>query len=1023
MNVKKLISMFSAALFACSVFALDVKAEVVNVADVVYPGSMDVIMELAGRYDSGSGDGGAVFTAYADKAEKLFVVNSAEKALDIVDLSDAGDDFDLGRTKRIEIDVVDGLGQIGEITSVVVDKKESFIAVSLAAEIPQEDGWVVFLDMKGNILKVIGAGPKPGIMVMTPDNNTLLVANEGEPDDLYINDPEGSVTVIDVRSGVRKASAVTVGFEGVPVEETVRKTDLDATWAETFEPEHITVSKDSKTAYVSLQESNALAVLDLKAMEFTGVFDMGVKDHSLPENRLDASDKDKINIAQYPVLGMYMPDDVELVTVKGKEYLLTANEGAWQSYTNWSDTITVNEIKEKGLLGLDASYYGGLSEESINSILAADKFDEKFGRFMVSKHEGVGEDGKYDALYAFGGRSFSIVDTMNMGIVYDSGDELEEITAKSLYKYFNASAKEPIRDVSSALNGPAPQALAAGEIGNTTYAFIGLGEVGGVAAYSLDDITEPEFVSYSASRDFGGNIDSGPTDLLFVEAEKSPTGKALLAVTCEASGTVALYEIRERQEKMITILHTNDQHARVSPGDGLGMAKIAGLKDEFTGYNESVLLLDVGDVLHGTTFATLEKGASVVKVMNEVGYDVMTPGNHDFNYGKDRLLELAAMADFDIISSNIAYEGGASFLKQYVIKEVDGIKVAVFGLTTPETYYKTLPSNVEGLTINDPVTTARMMMAMLEPISDVQIALTHLGTDESTEEDERSTAIAMAVEGIDLILDGHSHTVFEYGKVVNGTMIASTGEYNKNVGVVNLLVGKRSVDVLEPILVNMDSTTAIKGDSEVTSIISEINAGQAEILKEVVGYSDVVLDGVRNNVRSKETNLGNLIADAMLEKTGAELAFMNGGGIRSSIDIGDITLGEVITVLPFGNYVETRKYTGSIIKAALEHSVEFLPATAGSFLQVGGITFDVDISKAKGERVSNIMIEGMPIDEAMEYTVALNNFLGAGGDGYTMFIGSPVLIEYPALDEIFVEYLKLHSPVAPAVEGRIHVIS
>jgi 2',3'-cyclic-nucleotide 2'-phosphodiesterase (5'-nucleotidase family) len=610
-----------------------------------------------------------------------------------------------------------------------------------------------------------------------------------------------------------------------------------------------------------------------------------------------------------------------------------------------------------------------------------------------------------------------------MEMVYESGDELEEITAKSLYKYFNASSEDAARDARSDENGPAPQAIAAGEIGNKTYAFIGLGEVGGVAAYSLNDITDPEFVSYSASRDFGGTVDSGPTDLLFVDAEKSPTGEALLAVACEASGTVALYEVRERQEKMLTILHTNDQHARVTPGDGLGMAKVAGLRDEFIGYNGSTLLLDVGDVLHGTTFATLEKGASVVKVMNEVGYDVMTPGNHDFNYGKERLLELAAMADFDIISSNITYENGTSFLKPYVIKEVDGIKVAIFGLTTPETYYKTLPSNVAGLTINDPVTTAKMMMAMLEPISDVQIALAHLGTDLSTEEDERSTAIAMEVDGIDLILDGHSHTVFEFGKVVNGTMIASAGEYNKNVGVVNLLVGKRSVDVLEPILVNMASTTAIKGDSEVTSIISEINAGQAEILKEVVGYSNVVLDGVRDNVRSRETNLGNLIADAMLEKTGAELAFMNGGGIRSSINIGDITLGEVITVLPFGNYVETRKYTGSIIKSALEHSVEFLPSAAGSFLQVGGITFDADISKAKGSRVSNIMVSGVPIDLAREYTVALNNFLGAGGDNYTMFVGSPILVEYPALDEILIEYIRLHSPVAPAVEGRINILS
>lgn len=1021
--MKKLISMFTAALFACSVFALDVKAEVVSVPDVVYPGSMDVILELVGRYDSGSGSGGAVFTAYAEKAELLLIVNSEESALDLVDLSDSGDDFTLDRTKRIAFNDVDGLDSIGEITSVVVDKKESFIAVSVAADPITDNGSVVFLDMKGNVLKVIGAGPGPSMMVLTPDNNTLLVANEGEPDAAYATDPEGSVTVIDVRNGVRKASAATISFDDVEVEETVRKADPSATWAESFEPEHITVSKDSKIAYVSLQESNALAVLNLKSGKFTGVYDMGVKDHSLPISRLDASDKDNINIAQYPVLGMYMPDDVELVTVKGKEYLITANEGAWQNYGTWSDSITINELKANGSLSLDASQYKGLSQSQIDAMLAASGFKDGFGRLKVSRLDGKGDDGKYDTLYAFGGRSFSILDARSMDIVYESGDELEEITAKSLYKYFNASSGDSVRDSRSVVNGPAPQAIATGVINNSTYAFVGLGEVGGVAAYNLNDIADPEFVSYSASRDFGGNVDSGPTDIIFVDGDKSPTGEALLAVACEASGTVALYEVRERKEKMLTIIHTNDQHARVAPGDGLGMARVASLKDEFAGYGNAVLLLDVGDVLHGTTFATLEKGESVVKVMNEVGYDAMTPGNHDFNYGKERLLELAEMASFDIISSNIEYEDGSSFLKPYVIEEVDGIKVAIFGLTTPETYYKTLPSNVAGLTINDPVTTAKMMMAMLEPISDVQIALAHLGTDESTLENERSTAIAMEVDGIDLILDGHSHTVFESGKVVKGTMIASAGEYNKNVGVVNLLMDKKNVNILEPILVNVAASTAIMGDSEVTSIISEINAGQAEILKEVVGFTSVVLDGVRNNVRAKETNLGNLIADAMLAKTGAQIAFMNGGGIRDSINIGEITLGEIITVLPFGNYVETRKYTGSIIKAALEHSVEFLTATAGSFLQVGGITFDVDVSMAKGSRVSNIKVAGVPIDEAMEYTVALNNFLGAGGDGYTMLMGSPILVEYPALDEILVEYIRLHSPVAPAVEGRINIIS
>ncbi|MGG3912736.1 bifunctional metallophosphatase/5'-nucleotidase [Rossellomorea vietnamensis] len=473
--------------------------------------------------------------------------------------------------------------------------------------------------------------------------------------------------------------------------------------------------------------------------------------------------------------------------------------------------------------------------------------------------------------------------------------------------------------------------------------------------------------------------------------------------------------------KVINILHTNDSHGRVDEAeyDGMGFAKISTLVKKYESENPNTLLLDAGDTFHGTTFATLMRGESIVNVMNELGYDGMAAGNHDFNYGYQRLLELTEKADFPVMSANIRKEDNSLLLKPYTIKEVDGIKLGIFGLSTPETHYKTHPKNVEGLTFTDPVAEAKEMVSVLEAEGvDAIIAVTHLGIDESST--DTSIKVAKGAPGIDLIVDGHSHTTLVNGlQGDNDTLIVSAGEYTKNLGVATLeFNGKELVNKTSK-LISKEEAADVVPDEKAAAIIKEIKDSQETILSEVVGKTDVTLDGERNQVRAGETNLGNLITDSMVDLTGADVAITNGGGIRASIAKGDITKGDIIEVLPFGNYIVTKNLTGAEIKAGLENGVTAYPETKGAFPHVSGMTFAIDTTKPAGERVHSVKIDGQDLDLKKEYLVATNDFMAAGGDEYTSFKDAPIVNEYPALDETLINYIQKLGTVNVQVEGRI----
>jgi len=467
----------------------------------------------------------------------------------------------------------------------------------------------------------------------------------------------------------------------------------------------------------------------------------------------------------------------------------------------------------------------------------------------------------------------------------------------------------------------------------------------------------------------------------------------------------------------LTIVHVNDVHGRISEDDGgLSFPKFKTFVDQLREENENFLLLNAGDALHGTLNVNITNGEAMISLMNILKFDAMTPGNHDFNYGYQRLLELKEMAEFPILGSNIIKdEDGTSDFEPYIIKEFNGFKVGIFGLTTEETKYKSHPKNTAGITFANPVEVAEKMVNELkEKGVDVIIALVHLGIEGTAE--TTSKEVAEKVKGIDLIIDGHSHE--ELNEKIGDTLLVQAGSYMEKIGVVTLEIQDGKVINKDAALYSKDELAELEEDEEVVEALAEIEENSKKLRETVVGVTKVDLDGERAHVRTGETNLGNLITDAMRKSTGADIAFTNGGGIRASIPAGEIKLGDVLTAFPFTNTLAVIEVTGEEIKAALEHGVDLYPEQAGHFPHVSGMTYKFDPNKPVGERIVEVLVNGEPLVMDKKYTLVTNDFVADGGDGYTMF-KKPFIGEGGLLSDVLVEYLKEVKEVEPKVEGRI----
>jgi 2',3'-cyclic-nucleotide 2'-phosphodiesterase (5'-nucleotidase family)/LysM repeat protein len=485
----------------------------------------------------------------------------------------------------------------------------------------------------------------------------------------------------------------------------------------------------------------------------------------------------------------------------------------------------------------------------------------------------------------------------------------------------------------------------------------------------------------------------------------------------------------------ITIFHTNDTHGRfISTGAGIvGIDAVAYVYAA----TQNALLVDAGDTIHGLPFATLNRGLDPINVMNMAGYSLMAPGNHEFNYGYQRLLELAEIAEFEILSANITRNGQLLFAPT-AIKEIDGVKIGFFGLSHPHTVILTNPANVTGLDFINVFRAAEAAVAELQEAGvDIIVALAHLGSGMRGEYRVDGLAFELAenVPGIDLIIDGHSHSAHANGLMANGVLIAQAGGNGSHLGRVDITFANGEIlDMTAQVMNRAYILEAYDLEQRQVPILGNANANilagtlgdyLIEILNEqavelgvVVGAIPVTLEV--GDIRAAEMPMGNLIANAMLWTTNATVALQNGGGIRAVLNAGEITQGDIIGVLPFGNYVVTVEMTAAQIWAWLERSLGALSgdAPSGAFLQVAGINFTYNPAAPFGERVLTATVNNQAITRTGTGTflVATNSFLAGGGDGYPEV---PIIEEFMNLDEILIAYLRQANVVIPGMENRI----
>ena len=460
----------------------------------------------------------------------------------------------------------------------------------------------------------------------------------------------------------------------------------------------------------------------------------------------------------------------------------------------------------------------------------------------------------------------------------------------------------------------------------------------------------------------------------------------------------------------LVIYHTNDMHSRIQDtddrGESIGLAEISAAVKTTKAKNPATLWLDAGDTFHGMPMITISKGENLVPLLNEAGLDAMTAGNHDFNYGSEQLERLAKQLKFPLLDANVVRrKNGKLLFKPYKIFNVNGIKVGVFGLSTPETAYKTNPKNVTTVEFLNPVNVSKEMIKKLRPKCDVLIALMHMGVDASSE--FTSERIARETDGIDLIVDGHSHTALPEGIRIKDTLIVQTGCYEHFLGRATIEVEDHKIVSKKAELLNAEEIKAIcpTPDKKILDLLKVAHDKADKLLDEVVAHSDKELSSERLLVRRNESELGNLAADAMRWAAKSDIAIANGGGLRADLPKGDVRKRNTMAIFPFGNTLRVAEIKGSTIREMLEHSVEYYPASFGGFLDVSGMTFSYDPTKPAKHRVEKISIGGQPLDENKIYTIALFDFQTYGGDDYTMLTNLKIIGELGTGDEILADYL------------------
>lgn len=518
----------------------------------------------------------------------------------------------------------------------------------------------------------------------------------------------------------------------------------------------------------------------------------------------------------------------------------------------------------------------------------------------------------------------------------------------------------------------------------------------------------------------------------------------LKMTTVLASGLLATMATADTT---LHIVHINDLHSRIQPisrfdgtcstDDNLagecfgGVARVATvinqLRTDLEG--ENVLVLDAGDQYQGSLMYATYKGDAEIEFMNAIGFDAMAVGNHEFDDGDAGLAKLANGVDFPVISGNIDVSQSsllAGIVGNHVVLEVAGQRVGIISALAADTPETSSPSDTVIFT-NEIESLQADVDALRADGVNMIIALNHVGVN-------MDMAIAAAVDGIDAIVGGHSHTLMSntdedamaYPTMVGDVPVVQAYAYSKYVGHLTLEfddAGNVTSATGDTILLD----ASVEENPEIAARVTELAGPIEDLMVQVVSESTAVIEGSREVCRAMECAMGNLVADAMLARTadqGVVAVIQNGGGIRATIDSGEITMGEIITVLPFQNTLATFEASGADILAALENGVSEMEDGAGRFPQVAGITYTLDLNKEPFARVSDVTVAGAPVNEAATYLLATNNYVRNGGDGYAMFEDAAKAYDFgPGLERVVADYLIENGPYTPYTDGRITVIA
>lgn len=512
-------------------------------------------LNLLGSFSNGaSGTNSSEIVVHDPSTQRLYVANSIAGKLDVVNFSNPSN-----------MSLISSINVLpyGNINSVAV--KNGTLALAIENANPQDSGKVVFLDKDGVFLNQVNVGMMPDMITFNHAGTKVYTANEGEPNNAYTIDPDGSVSIVDITNGVLNPSRAHITFTAYNGQEAslraqgIRIFGLNASASQDFEPEYVTISDDDSKAWLALQENNAIVELDLTTNSIVNIRSLGSKDYSNSVYGMDVSDQTKgINIANFPVKGLYMPDAIAKYSVAGVDYVVTANEGDARGYSGFSEESRISG------LNLDATKFPNAAELKNNLVL---------GRLNATNKMGDTDgDGDIDSIFVYGSRSFSIWNGTTGALVYDSGDDFERITSTNSYSViFNASntTGAPTRKNRSDDKGPEPEGVTIGTISGITYAFIGLERIGGIIVYDITNPASPVYVSYVNNRSLtASGPDLGAEGLVFIPQSQSPNGQNIIISANEVSSTLSVFGIPGCTTPLNTVL-SNSLTSSICQGDSV----------------------------------------------------------------------------------------------------------------------------------------------------------------------------------------------------------------------------------------------------------------------------------------------------------------------------------------------------------------------------------------------------------------------------------------------------------------------